>query len=99
DALLMANSAAEERAAELLRDPKDDLGNDPLASVEGETHGTDADAGEYLQESEETIEQPEAEEVTENLPEEIEAEDAVIESLPETEEAEEAVVEGLPEEE
>ena len=28
--------------------PADDLGNDPLAAVEGETHGTDADAGDYL---------------------------------------------------
>ncbi len=24
------------------------FGSDPLAAVEGETHGTDADAGEYL---------------------------------------------------
>jgi DNA-directed RNA polymerase subunit beta' len=70
DALIMANSAAEEHAAELLRDSKDDIGNDPLARVEGETHGTDADAGEYLQESDQTLEQPEAEEATESLPEE-----------------------------
>jgi DNA-directed RNA polymerase subunit beta' len=70
DALIMANTAEEERAAELLRDTKDDIGNDPLAVVEGETHGTDADAGEYLQQSDETLEQPEAEEVAEGLPEE-----------------------------
>jgi DNA-directed RNA polymerase subunit beta' len=70
DAMLMANSAAEEHAAELLRDPMDDVGNDPLAAVEGETHGSDADAGDYLQQSDETVEAPEAEEVTEALPEE-----------------------------
>ena len=28
-------------------------GDDPLALVEGETHGTDADAGDYLQKSDE----------------------------------------------
>jgi DNA-directed RNA polymerase subunit beta' len=43
-----ANSAKEEHEAELARDPADDLGDSPLAAVEGETHGTDADAGEYL---------------------------------------------------
>ncbi|TYC89359.1 DNA-directed RNA polymerase subunit beta' [Novosphingobium sp. BW1] len=48
EALVAADSAAQEHAAELQRDPADDLGNDPLAAVEGETHGTDADAGEYL---------------------------------------------------
>jgi len=47
-AIIAANSAAEEHEAELKRDPADDLGDDPLAAVEGETHGTDADAGEYL---------------------------------------------------
>ncbi|WP_137680281.1 DNA-directed RNA polymerase subunit beta' [Aurantiacibacter suaedae] len=48
EALVAADTAAEEHAAELARDPADDLGDDVLASVEGETHGTDADAGEYL---------------------------------------------------
>ncbi|GGN40290.1 DNA-directed RNA polymerase subunit beta' [Novosphingobium indicum] len=52
EALIAANSAEEEHAAELQRDPLDDLGDDPLAAVEGETHGTDADAGEYLNKGE-----------------------------------------------
>ena len=61
EALIAANTAAEERAAEKLRDPADDTGNDALAVVEGETHGTDADAGEYLNVSDETLEdQPDA---------------------------------------
>ncbi|HEY8604911.1 DNA-directed RNA polymerase subunit beta' [Tsuneonella suprasediminis] len=55
EAIIAANSAAEERAAEALRDPLDDTGNDPLAAVEGETHGTDADAGDYLQTAEDTV--------------------------------------------
>ena len=53
EALIAAQTAEEERKAELARDPADDLGDDPLAAVEGETHGTDADAGEYLQQSDE----------------------------------------------
>ncbi len=48
EALVAADTAAAEHAAELARDPADDLGDDPLAKVEGETHGTDADAGDYL---------------------------------------------------
>ena len=28
--------------------PEAAIGDDPLAAVEGETHGTDADAGDYL---------------------------------------------------
>jgi DNA-directed RNA polymerase subunit beta' len=36
-----------------MRDPADDLGDDALAAVEGETHGTDADAGAYLEQSDE----------------------------------------------
>ncbi len=48
EALVAADTAAEQHAAELARDPADDLGDDVLASVEGETHGTDADAGDYL---------------------------------------------------
>jgi DNA-directed RNA polymerase subunit beta' len=53
EALIAAQTAEEERKAELARDPADDLGDDPLAAVEGETHGTDADAGEYLEQSDE----------------------------------------------
>ncbi len=48
EVIIAPDSAAEEHAAELLRDPADDTGNDALAKVEGETHGTDADAGDYL---------------------------------------------------
>ncbi|PZU15570.1 MAG: DNA-directed RNA polymerase subunit beta' [Citromicrobium sp.] len=48
--LLMANSAEEEHAAELEQGAEAALGNDPLAVMEGETHGTDADAGDYLRE-------------------------------------------------
>ena len=59
--LLMANTAEEEHAAELEQGLEAAIGDDPLAQVEGETHGTDADAGEYLQQSDETIEVPEAE--------------------------------------
>jgi DNA-directed RNA polymerase subunit beta' len=56
EALIAANTAEEERLAEQLRDPADDIGNDPLATVEGDAHGTDADAGEYLMDSDETLE-------------------------------------------
>ncbi|MFC0205192.1 DNA-directed RNA polymerase subunit beta' [Novosphingobium soli] len=48
EAMILANTAEEEHRAELARDPADDLGDSPLAAVEGETHGTDADAGDYL---------------------------------------------------
>ena len=48
ESLIAPESAAAEHAAELKRDPADDLGDDVLATVEGETHGTDADAGDYL---------------------------------------------------
>ncbi len=58
DALIMANTAAEEHAAELAQGPEAAIGDDPLASVEGETHGTDADAGDYLLQSDEAA--PEA---------------------------------------
>jgi len=47
-ALVAPNSAAEERAAELVRDVRDDTGSDALASVTPSGHGTDEDAGEYL---------------------------------------------------
>ncbi|MGW8204246.1 DNA-directed RNA polymerase subunit beta' [Sphingomonas bisphenolicum] len=46
--LIAPKSAAAERAAELAQGPEAAIGNDPLAAVEGETHGTDADAGDYL---------------------------------------------------
>jgi DNA-directed RNA polymerase subunit beta' len=57
--LIMANTAAEEHAAELEQGAEAAIGDDPLARIEGETHGTDADAGEYLQQAEETLEAPE----------------------------------------
>jgi DNA-directed RNA polymerase subunit beta' len=46
--LIAPASAAEEHAAELAQGPEAAIGDDPLAMVEGETHGLDADAGEYL---------------------------------------------------
>ncbi len=67
--LIMANTAEEERAAELEQGLEAAIGDDPLGKVEGETHGTDADAGEYLQQSDETLEAPEAE-AGETAPEE-----------------------------
>jgi DNA-directed RNA polymerase subunit beta' len=48
EALIAPKSAAEEHAAELAQGPEAAMGDDPLAAVEGETHGLDADAGEYL---------------------------------------------------
>jgi DNA-directed RNA polymerase subunit beta' len=57
--LIMANTAAEEHAAELEQGAEAAIGDDPLARMEGETHGTDADAGEYLEQSDETLEAPE----------------------------------------
>jgi len=52
EVLIAPASAAEERAAEKLRDVADDTGSDALASVTPSGTGTDADAGEYLNESE-----------------------------------------------
>jgi DNA-directed RNA polymerase subunit beta' len=52
EVLIAPSSAAEERAAEKLRDAADDTGSDALARVTPSGHGTDADAGEYLNESE-----------------------------------------------
>jgi DNA-directed RNA polymerase subunit beta' len=52
EVLIAPNSAAEERAAEKLRDAADDTGSDALARVTTSGTGTDADAGEYLNESE-----------------------------------------------
>ena len=46
--LIAPASAAEERAAEKLRDVADDTGSDALAAVVSSGHGTDEDAGEYL---------------------------------------------------
>jgi DNA-directed RNA polymerase subunit beta' len=46
--LIAPATAAEEHAAELAQGPEAAIGDDPLAQVEGETHGTDADAGDYL---------------------------------------------------
>ncbi len=48
EALIAPASAAEEHAAELAQGPEAAIGDDPLAAVEGETHGLDADAGDYL---------------------------------------------------
>jgi len=48
EALIAPDSAAEEHAAELAQGPEAAGFTDPLAEVEGATHGTDADAGEYL---------------------------------------------------
>ncbi|WP_442678749.1 DNA-directed RNA polymerase subunit beta' [Sphingomonas sp. ASY06-1R] len=47
-AIVAPKTAAEEHAAELKRPVEADTGNDPLGDVVGETHGTDADAGDYL---------------------------------------------------
>jgi DNA-directed RNA polymerase subunit beta' len=47
--LVAPQSAAEEHEAELHRPIEDDTGDSPLAEAVGETHGTDADAGDYLQ--------------------------------------------------
>ena len=46
--LIAPATAAEEHAAELAQGPEAAIGDDPLAVMEGETHGTDADAGDYL---------------------------------------------------
>ena len=48
ESLIAPATAAEEHAAELAQGPEAAIGDDPLAAVEGETHGLDADAGEYL---------------------------------------------------
>jgi DNA-directed RNA polymerase subunit beta' len=53
ESLIAPETAAEEHAAELAQGPEAAIGNDPLAMVEGETHGTDADAGDYLLKSSE----------------------------------------------
>ncbi|MBV9841092.1 MAG: DNA-directed RNA polymerase subunit beta', partial [Sphingomonadaceae bacterium] len=50
-AIAAPNSAAEEHEAELARSPRDSVGvgHDPLADVTSSGHGTDADAGDYLE--------------------------------------------------
>jgi DNA-directed RNA polymerase subunit beta' len=48
EALVAANSAAEEHEAELAQGPEAAIHADPLADVVPSGHGTDADAGEYL---------------------------------------------------
>jgi len=49
EALIAANSAEEEHAAELAQGPEAAIGDDPLGAAAPSGHGTDADAGEYLQ--------------------------------------------------
>jgi len=66
--LIMANTAEEEHAAELEQGAEAAVFEDPLAAVEGETHGTDADAGEYLAQEglgDEALDAPEASETEE----------------------------------
>lgn len=48
EALIAPDSAEEEHAAELAQGSEAAGFVDPLAAVEGETHGSDADAGDYL---------------------------------------------------
>ena len=48
ESLIAPASAAEEHAAELRQPVEADTGDDVLAAVVGETHGTDEDAGDYL---------------------------------------------------
>jgi len=49
ESLILPNSSEEEHAAELAQGPEAAIGDDPLAAVAPTGHGTDADAGEYLQ--------------------------------------------------
>ncbi|ATE63743.1 DNA-directed RNA polymerase subunit beta' [Rhizorhabdus dicambivorans] len=51
ESLIAPQSAAEEHEAELRQPVEADTGDDPLGAVVGETHGTDADAGDYLNEA------------------------------------------------
>jgi DNA-directed RNA polymerase subunit beta' len=50
ESLILPDTAAEEHAAELAEGPEAALNADPLAEVAPSGHGTDADAGDYLQE-------------------------------------------------
>ena len=56
EAIIAANTAAEEHEAELMQGAEAAIGDDPLAVMEGETHGTDADAGDYLLQGDEATE-------------------------------------------
>ena len=47
--LILPNTAAEEHAAELAQGPEAAINGDPLAEVVPSGNGTDADAGDYLQ--------------------------------------------------
>ena len=47
-ALIAPDNAAQEHAAELAQGPEAAIGNDPLGDVAMSGHGTDADAGDYL---------------------------------------------------
>ena len=49
EAIIAANTAAEEHKAELAQGPEAAINADPLAEVVQSGHGTDADAGEYLE--------------------------------------------------
>jgi DNA-directed RNA polymerase subunit beta' len=49
ESLILPNSAEEEHAAELAQGPEAAIHADPLEDVVPSGHGTDADAGEYLQ--------------------------------------------------
>ena len=49
ESLILPNSAAEEHAAELAQGPEAAIAADPLAEVAPSGEGTDADAGDYLQ--------------------------------------------------
>ncbi|WP_375249204.1 hypothetical protein, partial [Sphingomonas sp.] len=53
EAMILAGTADEVRAAEQARSPRDEVGtgNDPLAAVVPSGTGSDADAGEYLNEA------------------------------------------------
>ncbi|MEO5640258.1 MAG: hypothetical protein ABIQ98_00650, partial [Sphingomicrobium sp.] len=48
ETLIAPENAAEEHAAELAQGPEAAMGNDPLGDVAMSGHGTDADAGDYL---------------------------------------------------
>jgi DNA-directed RNA polymerase subunit beta' len=49
ESLIAANSAAEEHEAELAQGPEAAIHGDPLEAVVMSGHGSDADAGDYLQ--------------------------------------------------
>ncbi|MCB2079359.1 MAG: hypothetical protein KDE55_16895, partial [Novosphingobium sp.] len=57
EALIAADTAEEEHEAELAQGPEAAMGDEPFAAMEGESHGTDADAGDYLQKGDEDEEQ------------------------------------------